>query len=113
MNDKKVSKEIEAILQKVRKEGDRALEFYSRKFDHVKISAGDFFVPPSEIKRGYDRISGPVREALAMAKKRIELFHKFTEPVLDYYKKKGKLVKINGEQKISEIQKEIIKRIKK
>jgi len=48
-------------------------------------------------------------DTLSAVRKRIELFHKFTEPVLDYYHKKGKLVKINGEEPIEKIHKEIMK----
>jgi adenylate kinase len=59
--------------------------------------------------------NGEVREdeTLAAVKKRIELFHKFTEPVLEFYRKKGKLVKINGENKIKDIHKEIMQRLTK
>jgi adenylate kinase len=59
--------------------------------------------------------NGEVREdeTLAAVKKRIELFHKFTEPILDFYHKKGKLVKINGEQHIKEIHKEIMDKLAK
>ena len=41
--------------------------------------------------------------------KRIEIFHKFTEPVLDYYRKAGKLIEIDGTKKIKEVNKEILK----
>ena len=51
-------------------------------------------------------------ETLLAIRKRIESFHEFTEPVLDFYRKKGILVEINGEQKIEEIYKEILKKIK-
>jgi len=47
----------------------------------------------------------------AMAK-RIELFHRVTEPVLDYYRKKGTLIEIDGEKSIEEIHQEILKKIK-
>lgn len=50
-------------------------------------------------------------ETLSAIRKRIELFHKFTKPVLDYYRKKEKLVKIDGEKKIEEIQKEILHKL--
>jgi adenylate kinase len=43
--------------------------------------------------------------------KRIELFHKFTEPVLDYYKEHKKLVKIDGERSIEEVYKEIVEKL--
>ena len=43
--------------------------------------------------------------------KRIELFHKVTEPVLDYYRKKGTLIEIDGEKTIEDIHQEIIRKI--
>lgn len=52
-------------------------------------------------------------ETLAAVRKRIELFHKFTEPVLDYYRRKGILVEINGEKTIEEIHREVMEHIKK
>lgn len=51
-------------------------------------------------------------ETLGAIRKRIELFHKFTEPVLEYYRQKGKLLKIDGEKSIEEIQKEIMRSIR-
>ncbi len=51
-------------------------------------------------------------DTLRAIRKRIELFHNFTKPVLDYYKKKRKLITINGEQKIPDINKEILKKLK-
>lgn len=47
-------------------------------------------------------------ETLLAIRKRIELFHKFTEPVLDFYRKKGILFEIDGEKQIDEIFKEIL-----
>jgi len=51
-------------------------------------------------------------ETLIALRKRIELFHELTEPVLAYYRKKRVLVEIDGEQKIEEIYKEILEKIK-
>lgn len=50
-------------------------------------------------------------ETLKAIKKRIELFHKFTEPVIDYYRQKGILFEIDGEKSIEEINKEILAQI--
>lgn len=50
-------------------------------------------------------------ETLMAVRKRIESFHKFTEPVLDYYRKKGQLVEVDGEKSIENIHKEILKKI--
>lgn len=50
-------------------------------------------------------------ETLKALRKRIELFHEKTEPVLEYYREKGKLSEINGEQSIEEIHQEIMRTI--
>lgn len=51
-------------------------------------------------------------ETLPAILKRIELFHKFTEPVIGYYREKGLLREIDGEQSIEDIHKEIMSYIK-
>lgn len=44
-------------------------------------------------------------------RRRIELFHKLTEPVLDYYRQKRLLVEVNGERTVEEIQQDILKQL--
>jgi len=44
-------------------------------------------------------------------KKRIESFHTLTEPIIDYYRKKGILIEIDGERTIEEIHKNILERL--
>ena len=51
-------------------------------------------------------------DTLLAIRKRIEVFHKFTDPVIDYYRRKGQLLEINGEQEIDDIQREILKHLK-
>lgn len=51
-------------------------------------------------------------ETLMAVRKRIESFHKFTEPVLDYYRKERKLIEVDGERPIEEIHKNILKNLK-
>jgi adenylate kinase len=46
-------------------------------------------------------------------KKRLKTYHKQTEPLINYYKKKGLLVRINGEQSIEKIFDEIKKWFKR
>ncbi len=45
-------------------------------------------------------------------KHRIAVYFKQTAPLLDYYKNKGLLVEINGEQSIEQVQKELLQVIK-
>jgi len=51
-------------------------------------------------------------ETLHALRKRIELFHELTAPVIEYYRKKHILVEINGEKEIEEISKDILKALK-
>jgi adenylate kinase len=52
-------------------------------------------------------------ETLAAVRKRIDSFHRFTKPVLEFYRKKGILIEVDGEKSIEEIHKEVMSRIKK
>lgn len=62
------------------------------------------------------RLSGrdDVREddTLKAIRKRINLFHEFTEPVLGFYREKGILLELDGEKSIEEINKEILSNLK-
>lgn len=53
------------------------------------------------------RISGRVSdredETLHAIRKRIELFHEHTEPVIEYYRKEGKLARVDGETSVDEV----------
>ena len=44
--------------------------------------------------------------------KRLEIYHKETEEVVDYYKEKNILIEINGEQSIQDVRKEIFRKLK-
>lgn len=50
-------------------------------------------------------------ESLAAIRKRIMLYHEHTDPVLDFYRKKGKLVEIDGEKEIKAIFSEILQKL--
>ncbi|MBI4058405.1 nucleoside monophosphate kinase [Candidatus Gottesmanbacteria bacterium] len=60
------------------------------------------------------RLSGRAEEGvredntLQAIRKRIQLFHDVTEPVLDYYRSKEKLLEIDGEQSIEDVTKQIV-----
>jgi adenylate kinase len=62
------------------------------------------------------RISGRVSdredETLQAIRKRIALFHEFTEPVIEYYRKKGILEEVDGEQDIQTIFNQILEKLR-
>ncbi|MCX7880921.1 MAG: nucleoside monophosphate kinase [Patescibacteria group bacterium] len=61
----------------------------------------------------YRNDDGREDETLPALKKRIDLFKKFTLPVVDFYQKKGKLAVINGSKSIEEVNEEILKNLGK
>lgn len=66
---------VEAILRDVRKNGDKAVEKYSRQFDAPKLTAGRFRVTPQEIKAAGKRVDRAFMRALNRAVRQIESFH--------------------------------------
>lgn len=46
-------------------------------------------------------------------KRRLALFHQMTEPVLDFYRKKGILIEVDGQRSIEEIHEDILNRLGK
>lgn len=45
-------------------------------------------------------------------KMRLDIYKEMTIPVVDYFKKKGQLIEINGEQSIDKVQEDILSKIK-
>lgn len=60
-----------------------------------------------------DDDDGREDDTITALRKRIELFHRHTAPVLDYYRKKRKLITIDGEQDIKKIHKDILAKLRK
>jgi adenylate kinase len=64
------------------------------------------------------RLSGRVDEGvredntLTAIRKRIQLFHDLTEPVIDFYRQKGNLIEVDGEREIEVIHSDIMAQLK-
>lgn len=61
----------------------------------------------------YRNHSGRDDDTLDAIRKRIEVFHHFTDPVIQYYDKSGKLTVLNGTTSIKEVNEEILKSVGK
>lgn len=55
------------------------------------------------LKRISSRVSDRQDETEEAIKKRIELFHEMTEPVIEFYRQDGKLIQVDGEQTVEEV----------
>lgn len=59
------------------------------------------------------RVSDREDETLMAIRKRIELFHEKTEPVIEYYRDHGKLIQVNGELEVEDVFAEIMRHLTK
>lgn len=85
-------------------------EAFSNNVDtvfHIKISDKE------ALYRLAYRVDVREDETIKAIRKRIELFHKHADDLLAYYKKRRKLVEINGEQPVKQVFSDIYKSIKK
>jgi len=71
---KDVNRDVEAILDKVKKEGDKALRVYSKKFDNVEID--NFIVSEQEIRAAFDNIDAELLDAMRTAHENIREYHR-------------------------------------
>ena len=65
---------VEAIFLEVRKKGDKAIKKFSLKYDGFDFD--DMVVSKDEINEARIHVTNELKEAIALAKKNIETFHK-------------------------------------
>ncbi len=66
--------EVRAILEDVRLRGDAALREHTRRLDHAELD--ELAVPLAEAEAALERLDAGLREALVVARDRIEAFHR-------------------------------------
>ncbi len=71
-----VAKLVEGIVSAVRRQGDRALLRYTRRFDKIRLKASTLEVPRAAVTRAMARTSKKDIATLRLAAKRIAAFHR-------------------------------------
>jgi histidinol dehydrogenase len=71
-----VEEAVRAIIDEVRKDGDRALIRLTRKFDRVDLSQTRLRVTPAEIDAAAGQCESAALDALKLARERIETYHR-------------------------------------
>ncbi len=116
MPDDQTIKVIREYLSKPEYKNGYILDGFPRTVPQAEAFSGDvekvIFLDVSD-REALWRISGRASdradETLQAIRKRIESFHQFTEPVIDFYRDRNMLLQIDGEQHVDEIFKEIMK----
>ena len=78
--DADVSRDVAAILARVRDEGDAALLDYTRGFDRHDPDAGGWRIDPADCRAALDALDPALREALELAAARITAYHEKQRP---------------------------------
>jgi len=71
-----IEKRVEEIIRAVKRQGDRALLRYTRRFDRVRLSRSTMEVAPGELDRAVARLPAKDIATLRLAAKRIASFHR-------------------------------------
>jgi histidinol dehydrogenase len=79
--DEDVSRDVTAILRRVRAEGDVALADYTARFDRHDLEASGWTVAAAERRAALDGLSTELRDALELAAARIATYHEKQKPV--------------------------------
>jgi len=64
---------VDSIIERVKREGDKALRDYTERFDGVAIN--ELRVPPEALERAWQLTPAPLQQALQLANERIRAFH--------------------------------------
>lgn len=78
--DEDVSRDVTAILKRVRAEGDAALADYTSRFDRHDLDISGWAVTRTECRAALDGLSTELRDALELAAARITAYHEKQKP---------------------------------
>lgn len=78
--DEDVSRDVTAMLRRVRAEGDAALADYTLRFDRHDLDVSGWSATPAETRAALDGIATDLRDALELAAARITAYHEKQKP---------------------------------
>jgi histidinol dehydrogenase len=70
-----IERSVERIIASVRKNGDKAVLEFTRRFDHVTLTEKSLKVPETDLQKAWKGLNPDVREVIRLAAKRIRDFH--------------------------------------
>src|SRR4030043_1069420 len=89
-SSQKIEQRVKAILDDVRKNGNRAVLKYNRAFDSLKVK--EFRIKPDEISRYAGKADAKVVKALKLSSRRIRAFHEMQKEESWSFSEKGNLL---------------------
>ena len=74
-NNSSVNSLVKSIIEDVKKNGDKAILKYVRKFENPKATLENIKLSKNQLRKAYDSISAKQKNALKLAYKRIYFYH--------------------------------------
>ena len=74
-NNQLVRSSVSKIIEDIKKNGDKAVLKYVKKFENKKATIDSLVIKSSTLKKAYESISKAQRQALTLAYKRIHYYH--------------------------------------
>lgn len=71
---------VREVLQTVRRQGDRAVLHYTEEFDQVLLKPDELRVSGSELEAAYHQVSSQLLDAIRLACRQVEAFHRQRVP---------------------------------
>ncbi len=71
---------VREVLQAVKRQGDRALLHYTSEFDRLDLKSDDLRVSGSELDAAYQQVSKELLDAIQLACRQVEAFHRQRVP---------------------------------
>ncbi|NJP08352.1 MAG: histidinol dehydrogenase [Leptolyngbyaceae cyanobacterium RU_5_1] len=71
---------VREVLQAVKRQGDRAVLHYTSEFDHLTLKPEELRVNGSELDAAYQQVSKELLDAIRLACRQIEAFHRHRVP---------------------------------
>ncbi|MDO8734480.1 MAG: histidinol dehydrogenase [Elusimicrobiota bacterium] len=84
---------VKNIIDRVRKEGDDAISYFTKKYDGIELLPSDFKISEKEIDNAVKNVDKDFLSAVKQAKKNIEIFQKKILPKSTVIKKNGIMLK--------------------
>ncbi|MBI5574698.1 MAG: histidinol dehydrogenase [Elusimicrobia bacterium] len=84
---------MKKIIKKVKKEGDSAVSYFTKKYDGIELLPRDFRISEKEIDTAVENADKDFLNAVKLAKKNIEIFQKKILPKSTVIKKNGIIIK--------------------
>jgi histidinol dehydrogenase len=77
-DDQVVHKEatVREVLQAIKRQGDRAVLHYTEEYDQIALAPGDLRVSGSELEAAYHQVPSELLEAIRLACRQVEAFHR-------------------------------------